>query len=62
MIAGGSTPRYVRLRPQANYAALAVAAGEQRLPDELSNLVAKQTVEILTLRPAMSYRLAPARQ
>jgi hypothetical protein len=62
MIAGGIAPRYVRLRPQASYSALAAAASEQSLPDDVSNLVAKQTTEILTLRPTMSYRLGPARQ
>jgi hypothetical protein len=62
MIAGAVAPRYVRLRPLASYSALAAAAGEQSLPDEASNLVAKQTIEILTLRPTMSYRLGPARQ
>jgi hypothetical protein len=62
MVAGGTAPRYVRLRSQSSYAALAAAASEQALPDELNALVAKQTIEILTLRPTMSYRLAPARQ
>jgi hypothetical protein len=62
MVAGGAAPRYVRLRPQASYAALAAAAENQALPDEVNSLVAKQTIEILTLRPTMSYRLGPARQ
>jgi hypothetical protein len=61
MIAGGIAPRYVRLRPQPSYASLASAARDQALPDEALALVAKQTVEILTLRPTMSYRLTPAR-
>ena len=62
MIAGGTAPRYVRLRPQLSYASLASAAHEQALPDEANSFVAKQTIEILTLRPTMSYRLTPARQ
>ena len=62
MVAGGTAPRYVRLRPHASYAAVAAAATEQTLPDDLNALVAKQAIEILTLRPTMSYRLAPARQ
>jgi len=61
MVAGGTAPRYVRLRPQASYAAVAAAASEQTLPDELNALVHEQTIEILTLRPTLSYRLAPAR-
>jgi hypothetical protein len=32
------------------------------LPDAMNSLVAKQTIEILTLRPTMSYRLGPPRQ
>ena len=62
MVAGGTVPRYVRLRPQASHAALAATTGEQTLPDEVNALIAKQTIEILTLRPTMSYRLGPARQ
>ena len=62
MIAGGTTPRYVRLRPQATYAALVAAWSDRSLPDEVNSLVTKQTIEILTLRPTMSYRLGPARQ
>jgi hypothetical protein len=62
MIAGGSAPRYVRLRSQPSYASLASAAHDQALPGEALTLVTKQSIEILTLRPAMSYRLTPARQ
>lgn len=61
MIAGGSTPRYVRLRPRASYAATIAAADEQALPEKANGLVTKMTVEILTLRPAMSYGLTPTR-
>ena len=50
MIAGASVPRYVRLRPRANLSAL---LGDQTsLPDVP---IAKTTIEILTLRPTMSY-------
>jgi hypothetical protein len=62
MVAGGTAPRYVRLRPHASYAAVAAAASEQTLPDEVNTLVHQQTIEILTLRPTLSYRLAAARQ
>ena len=62
MVAGGVAPRYVRLRPQPSYAALMAAARDQVLPDDVNKLISHQTIEILTLRPTMSYRLAPARQ
>jgi hypothetical protein len=57
LIAGGATPRYIRLRPRANLSALLEGPDEQALPEGMS---AKTTIEILTLRPAMSYRLPPA--
>jgi hypothetical protein len=57
MVAGGPTPRYVRLRPCPSLVSLLGGASERRLPDEVSKLVAKETVEILNLRPNMSYGL-----
>jgi hypothetical protein len=57
MLAGCDSPRYVRLRPHASLATTIAAASEQALPDKVSGLVAKTTVEILTLRPTMSYGL-----
>jgi hypothetical protein len=54
MIAGGATPRYVRLRPRPSVSAILDGKNEQALPDEVNHLVAKTTIEILTLRPAMS--------
>jgi hypothetical protein len=59
MVAGGSAPRYVRLRPRPSYAALLEARSDEALPDGVAALVAKTTVEILTLRPTMSLGLAP---
>jgi hypothetical protein len=59
MIAGGTSPRYVRLRPQPNVSGILAASSEQALPGKASALVAKTTVEILTLRPTMSYGLTP---
>jgi len=53
MIAGGPVPRYLRLRPRANLSAILAGQNEQALPDK----VAKITIEILTLRPTMSYGL-----
>ena len=51
MIAGGSSPRYVRLRPRASLSALL----DERDDDiRIGNV----TIEILNLRPAMCYGLA----
>jgi len=50
MIAGGSSPRYVRLRPRANLSELLADPGA--LP---GTLIAKSTIEILSLKPAMCY-------
>lgn len=55
MVAGGTAPRYVRLRPRASLSALLEDASE--LP---SAHVAKSMIEILNLRPAMSYGLPSA--
>jgi hypothetical protein len=57
MVAGGSVPRYVRLRPRSHLGALLDGDSDQVLPREVSPLVAKITVEILNLRPTMSYGL-----
>jgi hypothetical protein len=59
MVAGGATPRYVRLRPRPSLSALLDGKSEQALPDGVKSLVARTTVEILTLRPTMSYGLSP---
>jgi hypothetical protein len=59
MVAGGPSPRYVRLRPRPSLSAILEGSPEQALPGAVHDLVAKTTVEILSLRPAMSYGLAP---
>ena len=59
MVAGGATPRYVRLRPRLSLSAVLDGRSEQALPDAVSNLLTRTTVEILTLRPAMSLGLGP---
>jgi hypothetical protein len=59
MVAGGTAPRYVRLRPRTSLSAILDGKGEQALPDGVNSLIAKTTVEILTLRPTMSLGLAP---
>jgi hypothetical protein len=58
MVAGGYSARYVRLRPRPSLSALLDGKSEQALPDGVNSLIARTTVEILTLRPTMSYGLA----
>jgi hypothetical protein len=63
MVAGGTAPRYVRLRPRPSLSAVLDGRHEHPIPDEVNQLIAKTTVEILTLRPTMSLGLgSPARQ
>lgn len=57
LIAGGGAPRYVRLRPRPTLAS--IVSDDRSLPDEVKTLVVKSTIEILTLRPAMSFGIAP---
>jgi hypothetical protein len=62
MVAGGPSPRYVRLRPQPGLSAVLERRSAQSLPDRVNNLTAGMTVEIWTLRPTMSLGLgAPTR-
>ena len=60
MVAGGASPRYVRLRPRPSLSAILDERSEQTLSDGVNHLIAKMTVEILTLRPTMSYGISPA--
>ena len=62
MVAGGTTPRYVRLRPRPSLSAILDGMSEQTAPEGVNHLIAKTTVEILNLRPTMCYGLSPARQ
>jgi hypothetical protein len=59
MVAGGAAPRYVRLRPRPSLAAILDGRTEQALPEATDHLITRTTVEIWTLRPTMSYGLAP---
>jgi hypothetical protein len=61
MVAGGSTPRYVRLRPASDLAALLARSSEPPLPEPIARLASRTTVEILALRPTLSYGLSPGR-
>jgi hypothetical protein len=60
MVAGGARSRYVRLRPQPTLAATIDTASQQALPDKAIALTTHMTVELMNLRPTMSYGLTPA--
>ena len=59
MVAGGTVPRYVRLRPRANLAAILHERADQALPEKVNGLISKMTVEILSLRPNMLVNVTP---
>jgi hypothetical protein len=62
MVAGGTAPRYVRLRPRPSLSAILDGRSQQALPGKVNALIAKTTVEILNLRPTMCYGLPPPPQ
>jgi hypothetical protein len=62
LVTGGTTPRYIRLRPRPTLAAILDGRSEQALPEKVNALIAKTTIEILNLRPTMSYGLSLDRQ
>ena len=53
LVVGGNPPRYVRLRPRASLAAILDERAEQSLPETVNSLIARVTVETLSLRPNM---------
>jgi len=55
MVAGGHSPRYVRLRPRPSLQAILDEVRDQPLPDSTAAAVERLTVEILNFRPTMSY-------
>lgn len=57
MVAGGAQSRYVRLRPRPTLTAILDEREQQALPTKASALVTRITVEVLNLRPTMSYSL-----
>ncbi len=59
LVAGGNTPRYVRLRPRATLAA--ILDEHEDLPDKVNTLIAKVTIEVLSLRPNMLVNVEAAR-
>jgi hypothetical protein len=63
MVVGGAAPRYVRLRPRPSLSAVLDGRSEEALADGINHLIARMTVELLTLRPTMSLGLgSPARE
>jgi hypothetical protein len=59
LVIGGEPPRYLRLRPRASLAAILDARGEQALPEKVTGVIAKITVETLNLRPNMLVNVTP---
>jgi len=59
MVVGGDAPRYVRLRPRASLEAILDERADQALPDKVSGLISKMTVEALNLRPNMLVNVTP---
>jgi hypothetical protein len=60
MVAGGTTPRYVRLRPRPRLSAILDESNEQMLSDKVNQVIVRTTIEILNFRPTMSYGVSPA--
>lgn len=60
MVAGGTTPHYVRLRPRPSLSAILNERSEPTLPDKVNVLIVHITIEILNFRPTMSYGVTPA--
>lgn len=57
MVAGGPAPRYVRLRPRTGLSEVLDGRSTPALPERATRSVARTTIEILTLRPTMSFGL-----
>src|SRR5262245_28839931 len=60
MIAGGNTPRYVRLRPRRSLSEIIDGSNEEAFDDQINKMIEKMTVEILNLKPTMSYGVTPS--
>jgi hypothetical protein len=60
MIAGGTTPRYVRLRPRQSLSEIIDGKNEQDFDEQINKMIEKITIEILNLKPTMSYGVTPA--
>jgi hypothetical protein len=62
MIAGGTVPRYVRLRPRVSLSAILEDRAGQPLPDVTKSSIVRSTIEIMNLRPTMCYGVSQPRQ
>jgi len=59
LVVGGHTPAYVRLRPLSSLQAILDERADQALPDKVSGLISKISVETLNLRPSMLVNVTP---
>jgi hypothetical protein len=59
LVEGGNAPRYVRLRPRATLASILDERADQALPDKVTGLISKMTVETWNLRPNMLVNVTP---
>lgn len=57
MVAGGTTPRFVRLRPRQSLSEIIDGKNEQGFDDQINKMIEKIMIEILNLKPTMSYSL-----
>lgn len=57
MIAGGTVPRYLCIQTNATLSGILLNQNEAVLPDGTEEFIKSQKVEILNLRPTMSYGL-----
>lgn len=59
LVVGGSTPRYVRLRPRSSLAPILDGRADQALPDKVIGLISKMKTEALNLRPDFLVNVTP---
>ena len=59
LVVGGNVPRYVRLRPRTSLASILDERADQALPDKVTSLVSKMSVETLNLRQNMLVNVTP---
>jgi hypothetical protein len=59
MVVGGQPPRYVRIRPRHSLAAILDERADQALPESVTELIARVTVEAINLRPNMLVNVTP---
>jgi len=59
LVEEGNALRYVRLRPRATLASILDEHADQMLPDKVSGLISRMTIETLNLRPNMLVNVTP---